>query len=189
MRPLFLFDYVISEFLAIYLVKERNFGMVLNDRNSIVYFEYDSEEPDWMKRTGGINGKKSALYTNFLKEEIDIISWHFDYEDGSFLFIADDYEIYQCALTIQYNETDRNSPGSVTEMELSLVNGTYQSQFESNQVKGYGKYRIFTKNDTLSTGGRVVVYYDETIWHAWVGGPGNYIGEHIWIGEDSKLDL
>ena len=52
--------------------------MVVNKRNSIVYFEYDKNEADWEKRVGGSNGKKSALYVDFLRNEIDIVAWHFD---------------------------------------------------------------------------------------------------------------
>ena len=33
----------------------------------------------------------------------------------------------------------------------------------------------------------MVAYCDGKIWHAWEGGPGNYIGEHMWIGEDIRL--
>ena len=94
MTPIFLFDYIESDFLALHIDRERHFGMVLNRHNSIIYFEYDPDVEDWQKRTGGEYGKKSALYTNFLKRDIDIISWHFDYEDGSFLFISEDYRIF-----------------------------------------------------------------------------------------------
>ena len=61
--------------------------MVINERNSIVYFEYDKNEPDWLSRVGSANGKKSALYVNFLRQELDIVAWHFDQADGSLLFI------------------------------------------------------------------------------------------------------
>ena len=33
-----------------------------------------------------------------------------------------------------------------------------------------------------------MIYVDGSIWHAWEGGPGNYIGEHMWIGEDVLLE-
>ena len=139
--------------------------MVLNRHNSIVYFEYDPDVEDWRKRTGGQNGKKSALYTNFLKRDIDIISWHFDYDDGSFLFISEDYRIFLIELQIQNDDQ-----GSVENMEIKLVNGTYPSQFEFNQVKGYGKYRVFSNNNTGATGrGRVIVYLDGMAWTGWEG--------------------
>ena len=73
--------------------------MVVNERNSIVYFEYDKNEEDWLKRVGGSNGKKSALNVNFLRNEIDIVAWHFDYDDGSLLFIDENNEIYRLELT------------------------------------------------------------------------------------------
>ena len=41
MKPIFGFNYIKSDFMALHLVKDKNFGMVLNDKNSIVYFEYD----------------------------------------------------------------------------------------------------------------------------------------------------
>ena len=73
-------------------------------------------------------------------------------------------------------------------MDLNLVNGTFQSDFEFNHVVGYEKYRIFSNNETGSTGGRIVVYVSGEIWHAWEGSPDNHIGEHVWIGEDRLLD-
>ena len=80
--------------------------MMLNDANSIVYFEYDPNVPNWRERVGKANGKKSDLYTNFYHQDIDIISWHFDYEDGSFLFISEDLKIYLIDVNIQYSPID-----------------------------------------------------------------------------------
>ena len=68
-----------------------------------MYFEYDPHPEYWQERTGKANGKKADLYTNFLKEGIDIVSWYFDYDDGSFLFIDENHEIFLIEVTILYN--------------------------------------------------------------------------------------
>ena len=113
------------------------------------------------------------------------MAWHFDYEDGSFLFIDENNEIYKIELTTEYNTTD-DGIERLSNISIALINGTYESNFKFNHLVGFDKYRLFSNNNTALTGGRVVLYYDETIVQAWEGGMFNYIGEHLWIGNDSR---
>ena len=52
--------YIDSPFVGFHLMKEEQYGILLNEADVIVYFEFDTSEV-WDKTTGGKNGKTAAV--------------------------------------------------------------------------------------------------------------------------------
>ena len=66
-------------------MKEQRYGLLVVDEGTIVYFEYDTWEEEWEKRTGSTYDKKFASYKGHVPETV--LSFHFNYSDGTLLFI------------------------------------------------------------------------------------------------------
>ena len=75
------------------LKSEERYGVIIFNVGTIVYFEYDASEEDFLKRAGSAAGKKFASFKEHLPSTV--LSWHFDYSDGSLLFIDSANIIYK----------------------------------------------------------------------------------------------
>ena len=72
---------------------EERYGVIVFSVGTIVYFEYDSDEEDFQKRAGSANGKKFASFKEHLPGTV--VSMHFDYSDGSLLFLDSEKKVYK----------------------------------------------------------------------------------------------
>ena len=72
-------------------MKEEQYGILLNEEDVIVYFEFDTSEA-WDKTTGGKNGKTAAVIQEFTPRGIfnGIASYYFNPEDRSLLVLTND---------------------------------------------------------------------------------------------------
>ena len=91
----FLIDYEI-QFLTVF--KEQGYGMLVVTEGTIVYFEYNQDEEDWIKRTGSVNGGYFETYKEHMPNLVT--SYYFNYTDGSFLFIDSARLIHKLTPTI-----------------------------------------------------------------------------------------
>ena len=68
---------------------------------TVVYFEYDSDEPEYLKRAGTVNGKAFGTFKEHAPETVS--AFHFNYTDGSFLFIDSNLTLHKLHLEIVVN--------------------------------------------------------------------------------------
>ena len=171
--------------IAFYLDTDNRYGVFISSEFEIVYFEFDTGA-EWDKTTGTANGLKHVAEDAFRINGIALISWHFDYKDGTLIVIDNLDYIYLLELNTKYAE----GSSSIEEMKIIFTPSGWDD-YLMKQVIGLGEYRIFSNSDLhLSDRGRVVAYYggnsDENIIKEWVGNAYDKIGEYLWISEDAK---
>ena len=91
--------------------------LVISD-GTIVYFEYNLDEEDWTKRSGSDNGVTFATYKEH--QPNTVYSFHFNYEDGSLLFIDSARTIHKLVPTITAAEQS-TPPLNETEPAIQIV--------------------------------------------------------------------
>ena len=72
---------------------EQRYGVIVFSAGTIVYFEYDPDEEDFKQRAGSAAGKKFSAFKEHLPNTV--LSSHFDYDDGSLLFIDSEKTLYK----------------------------------------------------------------------------------------------
>lgn len=72
-------------------MKEEQYGILVNEADVIVYFEFDNSEV-WDKTTGGKNGKTASVIQEFTSKgtQNGIASYYFNPEDSSLIVMTND---------------------------------------------------------------------------------------------------
>ena len=72
-------------------MKDEQYGILVNEADVIVYFEFDTNAV-WDKTTGGRNGKTAAVITEFTSKgnQNGIASYYFNSDDRSLIVMTKD---------------------------------------------------------------------------------------------------
>ena len=101
---------------------EERYGVIVFSAGTIVYFEYDSDEEEFQNRAGSANGKKFQAFKEHLPGTV--VSMHFDYSDGSLLFLDSEKKLYKLIPEVVplYDEDDASPNAPVIGMLIFIDN-------------------------------------------------------------------
>ena len=121
----------------------------------------------------------------FKENDVELVTWYFDYNDGSILIIDNLDYIYHLKVSFTYKQNTTEVEG----MSIKFTASGWDSILMKHVV-GFEEYRVFSNfNLYESNRGRVVVYHggssDDKIIKEWIGDVEERVGEYMWIGGDA----
>ena len=120
----------------------------------------------------------------FRENGVELVTWYFDYNDGSILIIDNLDYIYHLKVNFIYKQNSTE----VEDMNIKFTTSGWDTILMKHVV-GFEDYRVFSNfNLYESSRGRVVVYHggssDDKIIKEWIGDVEENLGEYMWIGAD-----
>ena len=174
-----------TKVIALHLLMEEKYGVIIFEDGTIEVFGYDPNEPDWEQRVGSSQLLRRKI-TNQSKGTIQ--SHYFNRSDGS-LLIAEK----KSGLSKLINTPFYNADGSLHRINSTWMDNSevleelglskYFSTSKFSQVAGYKDWLVLSDRSHGGTKGRVVIVSKSAQFEL-VGEEGNFLGENVWIGGD-----